>query len=51
MVSNFWQLELKKAIAKNKIRIQFCERHGIGDTTMKEKFRLKKAERQLELSK
>ncbi len=51
MVDTFWIEQLKKAIEKNKIRVRFCEQHGIGDTTISEKFRLKKAERQLELTK
>lgn len=41
---------LDKSIAKTKIRIQFCERNGIGDSTIREKARLKKQERQRELN-
>ncbi len=46
-----WEVELKKGIAKTKIRIKFCEKHGIGDTTINEKGILKKQERLLELMK
>lgn len=45
----FWDNELQKSIKKTKIRVQFCEKHGIGDTTIHEKSNLKKAERKLQL--
>ncbi len=37
------------ALKRQKRRILFCERHGIGDTTIKEKAILKKMERLKEL--
>ncbi len=47
----FWEVLLDKSIKTTKRRIQFCEKHGIGDTAMKEKSILKKLERKKELLK
>ncbi len=47
----FWEELLVLSIKKQKIRVKFCEQHGIGDTAIKEKFNLKKMERLLELRK
>ncbi len=43
----FWETKLKNSIRKKKIRVQFCEQHGIGDSTIREKFALKIAEKKL----
>ncbi len=43
----FWETKLKNSIRKKKIRIQFCEKHGIGDSVIREKFALKVAEKVL----
>ncbi len=45
----FWVEMRKLAIKKQKIRIDFCEKHGIGDSTIKEKAILKRMERLQEL--
>ncbi len=47
----FWDEALKKAIKKTKYRIQVCEKHGMGNSTIQEKTILKKQERQQELRK
>ncbi len=45
----FWDNVLDFEIARTKRRIKACEKHGIGDTAVYEKMRLKKQERQKEL--
>ncbi len=46
-----WDNEIKAAIRLTKIRIKFCEKHGIGASAIQEKSILKKQERKLELKK
>ncbi len=41
----FWDEMLKFEIARTKKNIGLCEKHGVGDTAMREKARLKKQER------
>ncbi len=38
----FWERKLIEAEKNCKEQIKFCEKHGIGDTAMKEKYRLQK---------
>ncbi len=45
----FWKELIDFEIKRTKRRIALCEKHGIGDTAIKEKARLKKQERQREL--
>ncbi len=45
----FWGINIDKSIATTKRRIKFCEKFGIGDTVIKEKYRLKIQERKKEL--
>ncbi len=47
----FWTDALDEAIKTTKRRIIFCEKHGIGSSTIEEKFRLKTQERKKELKK
>ncbi len=44
----FWDEVLIESIKTTKRRIIFCEKHGIGDSCIKEKARLKHQERMLE---
>jgi len=48
---DFWRRELEKSIKNTKMRVKHMEKHGVGDTAIKEKIILKKQERQLELMK
>ncbi len=43
----FWETQLRNAIKETKIRVQHCEKHGIGKSAMQEKERLLKSEKKL----
>ncbi len=45
----FWDKQIEDAIKVTKFRIKHLEKHGNGDTAMKEKQILKKQERHKEL--
>ncbi len=47
----YWDEQLDKAIALTKMRIKYCEKHGVGQNAIEEKARLKKQERKKELRK
>ncbi len=40
-----WDRDVEKGIALTKMRIKHCEKHGMGDTVIREKNILKKQER------
>ncbi len=41
----YWEKQIEIGIKLTKFRIQHCEKHGLGDTAMREKAILKKQER------
>jgi len=41
----WWDIQIEKGIKLTKMRIAHCEKHGMGDTAMREKSILKKQER------
>ncbi len=51
MVDNWWSKQREKAIKISKFRIAHHEKHGNGDTVMREKNILKKQERHHQLMK
>ncbi len=42
---NWWAKQREESIRVTKYRIAHCEKHGMGDTAMKEKASLKKQEK------
>ncbi len=45
----WWDFQIERAIKITKMRIKHCEKHGMGDTCIREKNILKKQERHRDL--
>ncbi len=45
----WWDIQIDKGIALTKMRIKHMEKHGMGDSVISEKARLKKQERSRDL--
>jgi len=45
----YWDIQIEKGIRLTKMRIKHCEKHGMGETAMREKSILQKQERHKKL--